>query len=68
MNCAEKTFVINKVFDNGKFTFEGDDTCITTYHNGKWIFYPQFVTLANEEKKYNDSIPDLLGDLIYKGL
>lgn len=68
MDCAEKTFVIDKVYDDGRITFEDDDTCIKTNRNGKWIFYPQFVTLANEEGKYDDSIPDLLGDSIYKGL
>lgn len=68
MNCAGKTFVIDKVFDDGKITFEGDDTCVTTVHTSKWIFYPQFVTLVEGIENYNNSIPDLLGDSIYKGL
>lgn len=68
MRCAEKTFIIHEVFYGDKFTLEGNDIYVKNNHRDRWIFYPQFVELANKEERYNNLIPDLLGDTIYRGL
>lgn len=68
LNLADKTFhVDNTNFLGGHFTLAGNDPRIFAYNDCKWIIYPEFVTLVDEETNFNDSIPDLLGDLIYGG-
>ena len=68
LNLADKTFHVDNVnFLKGRFTLAGNDPGIFAYNGNKWIIYPEFVTLVDEETSYNDSIPDLLGDLIYGG-
>lgn len=68
LNLADKTFhVDNANFLGGHFTLAGNDPGIFAYNGSKWLIYPEFVTLVDEETNYNDSIPDLLGDLIYGG-
>lgn len=68
LNLANKTFhVDNANFLGGRFTLAGNDPGTFAYNNNKWIIYPEFVTLVDEETNFNGSIPDLLGDLIYEG-
>lgn len=60
---ANKTFYIDRVFHDGRFTIIEKNLDPLSH---QWIFYPQFVTLIEKNELINNSIPDLLGNMVYE--